>query len=152
MAHAVAAQELIGATAGEQATLSEVEHLIERLPEAGQARPKLVGPNGATIELPESIMRLLRATVPRLARGQAVTLVPVDRELTTQQAADLLSISRPYLIKLLEQGEIPYTKTGTHRRIRSIDLMKYKARRDARRAEALKELTALSQERGLYDD
>ena len=78
--------------------------------------------------------------------------MPIDRELTTQQAADLLNNSRPYLVKLLEQGESPYTKTGTHRRIRFSDLMNYKVRRDGQRAEALTELTQQSQELGLYDE
>ncbi len=90
-------------------------------------------------------------TCAQLAQGQGVTLVPEDKELTTQQAADLLNVSRPYLVKLLEQRQIPYTKTGTHRRLRVADLVAYKARRDEERGEALAELTQLSEELGHYD-
>lgn len=79
-------------------------------------------------------------------------MVPADQEMTTQQAADLLNLSRPYLIKMLERGDIPYTKTGTHRRVRLSDVISYKTRRDATRDEALTQLTQLSQDMGLYDE
>jgi excisionase family DNA binding protein len=79
-------------------------------------------------------------------------IASIDKELTTQQAADILQMSRPYLIKLLEHNEIPFIKTGTHRRIRLNDLMEYKKRREAERAQGLTELTQLSQEYGLYEE
>lgn len=79
-------------------------------------------------------------------------VIPVDEELTTQEAADILNVSRPYLVSLLEQGVIPFVKTGTHRRIPLGDLLEYKTRRDAQRRKALTELTQLSQELGLYDE
>lgn len=113
--------------------------------------PKLVGPHGEEIELPESLFQVLRQLVYHLARGQAVSVVPVNKELTTQQAADILNVSRPFLIKLLEQGEIPFIKTGSHRRVRFSDLMAYKRRRDAERQRALAHLTEMSQEMGLYE-
>lgn len=152
MAQALAESEHITATEAEQAILKEIERFIEQVAGAGSIPPKLVDPDGVMVELPASVFHLLQVAVHHLARGQAVTLVPVDRELTTQQAADLLNISRPYLVKLLEQGAIPYTKTGSHRRIRFTDLMNYKLRRDGQRAGALTHLTQLSQELGLYDD
>jgi excisionase family DNA binding protein len=71
--------------------------------------------------------------------------------MTTQQAADFLNVSRPYLIKLLEQGEIPYIKVGSHRRIRFEDLMEYKQQRNSKRREGLKELTEFLQDEGFYD-
>lgn len=111
----------------------------------------MICPTGEIHELPESAQRLLRSLIHSLAEGDAVSLVPVHSELTTQQAADLLNVSRPYLIKLLEQGEIPYTKTGTHRRIRFEDLVEYKLRRDDEREDALAELIRQSQELGLYE-
>ncbi|HEX5503538.1 MAG TPA: excisionase family DNA-binding protein, partial [Thermomicrobiales bacterium] len=78
--------------------------------------------------------------------------VPVYRELTTQQAADLLNVSRQYLIRLLERGDLPFTRTGTHRRIRLDDVLRYKDARSARRREGLRRLTRLSEELGLYDE
>jgi excisionase family DNA binding protein len=152
MAHAVVEPALIDAPEEEQAALSKVKQLLEQTVDSDLARPQLVGPDGNTVPLPASLLRLLRAMVHHLANGQALTLVPIDKELTTQQAADLLNLSRPYLVKLLEQGALPYTKTGTHRRIRFADVMAFKAHRDAQRAEALTGLTRLSQEIGLYDD
>jgi excisionase family DNA binding protein len=74
------------------------------------------------------------------------------RELTTQQAADLLNVSRPHLGKLLEQGDIPFTKAGTHRRIALGDVMAYKQRRDADRRKALTEVTHMGEDLGLYDE
>jgi excisionase family DNA binding protein len=71
--------------------------------------------------------------------------------LTTQQAADFLNVSRPYFIRLLEQGAIPHTKTGSHRRVRLDDVLAYKRQRDAERRRALDDLVALSQEMGLYE-
>lgn len=86
-----------------------------------------------------------------LLQNMAVTVVPMHKEMTTQQAADFLNVSRPFLIKLLGQGAIPYTKVGTHRRIRFGELMEYKLRRDATRAECLDHLSQLSHVPGLYE-
>jgi excisionase family DNA binding protein len=77
-------------------------------------------------------------------------LVPYNLHLSTIQASDLLNVSRPYLYKLLDQGDIPYIKVGTHRRVQFQDLMQYKKQRDAQRHQALSELTELSQELGFY--
>ena len=83
-----------------------------------------------------------------LATGQGVQIIPDSAELTTQQAADFLNVSRPYLIGLLENNQIPYTKVGTHRRIAFADLLEYKRRDDQKRRGAAAELTALSDELG----
>lgn len=90
-----------------------------------------------TVELPTSALRLLVDILAELAAGNAVKVVPVHAELTTQEAADLLNVSRPHLIKLLESGELSYHKTGKHRRVRFADLMDYKKRRDAASEQAM---------------
>lgn len=102
-----------------------------------------------TIVLPNTAIRLLLDVLSHMADCSTVTLVPIHAELTTQQAADLLNVSRPFLIHLLESGEIPYRKIGKHRRIRSKDLIAYKERIDRKRHEALDTLVAQAQELGL---
>lgn len=82
------------------------------------------------VELPTSALRLLVDILAELADGNAVQVVPVHAELTTQEAADLLNVSRPHIIKLLADGVLPFHKTGKHRRIRFADLMLFKSRRD----------------------
>jgi excisionase family DNA binding protein len=102
--------------------------------------------------IPSVAYELLIDILSQMSQGNAVTLVPVHAELSTQQAANLLNVSRPYLIKLLDSGEIPHRKVGKHRRILAKDLYSYKADLDAKRSRSLDELTALSEELGLYDD
>lgn len=142
----------VAASEGERSTLEALERVFQEtrhdcVPETVM----LVGPGGERIELPESVAIALRQVVHQLARGRAVTVVPVNKELTTQEAADMLNVSRPYLVKLLDEGKIPFVKTGTHRRIQLEDLMAYKRIRDSERRHALDELTRLSQELGLYE-
>jgi excisionase family DNA binding protein len=99
--------------------------------------------------VPRSVMDVLANALEHLAAGRNVSVVPADAELTTQQAADLLNVSRPFLIKLLEAGEIAYRKVGTHRRVHVNSLLDYRRRDDARRAQAADELSALTQEMGM---
>lgn len=98
------------------------------------------------VELPVSAVRLLVDLLTNMAEGNAVTLMPIHAELTTQQAADLIGISRPYLIKLLEEGEIKYHMVGTHRRIFFQDLKYYMDKNKLAREEALDELAAQAQD------
>lgn len=114
------------------------------------SQAKLVGCDGEEIVIPESVYFVLRQVIHLMASGRAVSLVPLEHELTTQEAADLLNVSRPFLVKLLEQGEIPYIKVGSHRRIRFEDLMAYKQQRERERRQCLKELTQFSQDEGFY--
>src|SRR5260370_28841014 len=102
-----------------------------------------------TFNLPASALRLLVRILEEMARGNAVTLIPVHAELTTQEAADMLNISRPSLIQLLDEGKIEYRKVGTHRRIRFEGLIAYKRTADSDRRAALAELAAYDQELGI---
>lgn len=101
--------------------------------------------------LPVTVVRLLQDILREMAAGNAISLVPIHAELTTQQAADALNVSRPFLIGLLKAGALPYRQVGSHRRIRFEDLMRYKHAIDSRRAATLRQLTAESEELGLYD-
>lgn len=121
---------------------------IPRLKSAHGVR--LVGPDGQEVALPPTLLRILLSAAAAISRGDAVSVVPVHRELTTQQAAEILNVSRQYLVRLLDEGQIPYSKVGAHRRVRFDDLMAYKCEREARRREKLRELTQASQEEGLY--
>jgi excisionase family DNA binding protein len=102
-----------------------------------------------TFTLPVSAVRMLVRILEEMARGNAVTLIPVHAELTTQEAADMLNISRPSLIQLLDEGKLEYRRVGTHRRIRFEGLMKYKRQADAARKATLAELAAYDQELGI---
>lgn len=106
----------------------------------------VVGPDHERIELPRSALDALKIVINALARGEAVTLVPHHKDLTSQEAADMLHVSRPHLIKLLDRGEIPFHRVGTHRRIKLEDALSYEGRRDAARQAALDELARLSEE------
>jgi excisionase family DNA binding protein len=112
---------------------------------------QLVGPHGETIALPDTIFYALGRVAEVLARGDAVTIVPVGKELTTQQAADLLNVSRQYLVRLLDEGRLPFTKTGKHRRLRIEDVLAFRDKRDAERRAALRGLTELTEELGGYE-
>lgn len=101
------------------------------------------------VEIPATALRLLVGILNEMADGNVVTLVPTHATLTTQQAADFLNVSRPFLIGLLEKGQIPFRKTGTHRRVLFQDLLTYKNRTQTERRQSLKELAALSQELGM---
>ncbi|NVZ84167.1 helix-turn-helix domain-containing protein [Pseudomonas yamanorum] len=102
-----------------------------------------------SLVLPTSALRLLVDILGELAIGNAVKVVPVHAELTSQEAADLLNVSRPHLVKMLEEGAIPFTKTGRHRRIRFSDLMAFKQRREDESQEAMDALAQQAQELGM---
>lgn len=116
---------------------------------AGDAKLKIVNEKTKTpvdLVLSPAMTDLLMEVFRHVGRGDAVTLIPVSQMLTTQQAADILNVSRPYLISLLEKGEIEFALVGRHRRIEADKLLAYKAKRDKTRSDALASLAALDGE------
>ena len=107
------------------------------------------GQSAETIGVPASAFRLFLHLLTEMSQGNAVTLIPTHAELTTQQAADLLAVSRPYVVKLLDEGKIPSRTVGKYRRVRFDDLMVYKRKDDDARAKILDQLTAEAQELGM---
>ncbi len=138
------------AEASEYELLVRVDEFLQSERESF-SRPALLGRQGEKVALPASALRLFHEMIHLLAQGRVVTVVPAGKELTTRQAAAILNVSRPYFVRLLDAGDIPFGRTGTHRRIRFEDLMAYKRQRDTRRAEGLRKLTQASEELGLYD-
>lgn len=134
-------------TEAEADAIKQLEHILSQ----ENSQLKLVAANGEEMTIPNSVYHVLRQVVQVMASGKNVSIVTYNPEITTQQAADLLNVSRPYLIKLLEQGELPYILVGTHRRVKFEDLIKYKQQRDTKRRQLLDELIEISQEAGLYD-
>jgi len=98
------------------------------------------------VEIPAAAFQLLNEVLTQMAQGNSVMLIPVNAELTTQQAADLLNVSRPHLVELLDQQAIPHRKVGTHRRVLAQDLMNYKQAIDQKRLQTLEELAKQAQE------
>ncbi len=125
---------------------------LEQILESSDSHPRLIGSNGEMV-LPEPIYQALCGVVRALSEGKAVSLSPTDRELTTEEAADLLNVSRPYLVnQLLKSGKIPYAKVGNRHRIQFQDVMFYKQGRDQERRQTLKEFTEFLQDEGFYDE
>jgi excisionase family DNA binding protein len=126
---------------------------LARLPRRRSARTIRVQPEGAreyvTVTVPTEAFELFLDILAQMANGNAVSIVPVHADLTTQQAADLLGVSRPFLVALLDEGKIPYRMVGTHRRVRAGDLLAYKERDAAYRRNAADELTAEAEKHGL---
>jgi excisionase family DNA binding protein len=122
---------------------------LRRLVQSGGA--KLVGPDGHQIALPEPVHHLLLMILKNLQAGKAISIVPEHQQLTTQRAANILGVSRPFLVGLVEKGEIPFHMVGSHRRIYLRDLLDYKRRRDSARHEAINNIARAEMEAGTCD-
>lgn len=125
-----------------------------KLREAGrvlrQGRTKLLGPKGDVAALPKALQTLFQEIGEALAAGQSIVVMPQEKQLTTQQAGELLGLSRPYVIRLLDEGEMPYTLAGKHRRIALRDVLAC-AQRRADRKEAFDQIARDAYEDGFYD-
>ena len=144
----------VAAPPAEQAQVAALHRALagmlhERRPYAADCR--LVGPQGESITLPGSVFHVLERVVEVMARGDSITVVPVGREMTTQQAADLLNVSRQYLVRLLDEGRIPFRMTGKHRRVRIEDVLAFKDTRDRDRRAGLRQLSRMTEEFGGYE-
>ena len=112
---------------------------------------RLVDDGGTPVAVPAEIAAALRIIVEHLTAGNGVSVVPIHAELTTVEAAELLNVSRPHLIKLLDANALPFRMVGTHRRIRLVDVLAYRDHQDVESQHALDELTRQAEELGLYD-
>jgi excisionase family DNA binding protein len=112
--------------------------------------PALLGPSGEKEELTESVYKLLRDVLGSMQEGKAIAILPVTEELTTQKTADLLGVSRQFLVRLLDDGKIDYHRTGTHRRIYLKDVLDYKKRRDVQRQKGIREIAQSALDAGDY--
>lgn len=126
-----------------RASAGELSRLLAEMPNVDRARIQL---DGHDLILPRQALALLRDLLAEMAQGNAVTVMPTHAELTTQEAANILNVSRPHLVQLLETGKIPFSKTGTHRRIRYQDLMEYMHKRNQQTETLLNELTRQAQD------
>jgi excisionase family DNA binding protein len=127
----------------------EIEELYVSLT---RSQAKLVGPDGETRNLPSSLYSFLVQLVELFARGESVTIIQHHAKLTTVEAATMLGVSRQFLVNLLEKGELPHHKVGSHRRVYAKDLLHYKARRDSARRQAIANLVRAEVEDGTYDE
>jgi excisionase family DNA binding protein len=129
----------------------QLEELASVLANADH-RTRLTGPDGTEVMLPDEMYAVLRDVAAAMAQGLAVSIAPLQAVLTTQQAAEMLNISRPTLVKLLEDGEIGYDKPGRHRRIRLADVLDYQQRSRRERHTMLDDLTRTASDNGTADD
>jgi excisionase family DNA binding protein len=141
--------EPVAAPADESRLIEVLRRALEERG-AGASAARLLSMGGEPIEVPGSVLELLERVVHALAAGDAVAVLPVHAELTTQEAADLLNVSRPYLIGLLDDGALPFERTaGGHRRLRLADVLAYKHVRDDDRRAALDEMSSEAERLGL---
>lgn len=133
----------------EQAKLSS--RTLSKYTNADRVQLSLRGSNGESDEmvLPGHVLQILLDVLSEMSQGNAVSLIPYHQEISTQDAANLLNVSRPFLVRLLEEGKIPFRKVGSHRRVKLQDLLAYKEAIDQERKRTLDDLAQLSQDQGM---
>jgi len=131
------------------------ESLARFLPEAGPPLTLRVEDPGTgrhlEIQVPAASLRVLADTLAQLALGHRLTLVPLEAELSTQYAAEFLGVSRPYLVELLEQGQIPFRRVGEQRRVRFLELLRYREAQEQAAVAAVAAMSSEHQRLGLYE-
>lgn len=132
----------------------ESSRTLSQYAEADRVRLSIKASNGKEDEfiLPGGVMQALMDILIEISNGNAFSVIPIHAELTTQEAANILNVSRPHLVKLLEEGTLPFRKIGVHRRVRVQDLVEYKNEFERKRKETLAELAAFSQKIGMYEE
>jgi excisionase family DNA binding protein len=141
----LATQEPITIQKAEQSAVEKLEHLLER------GNPSLVTVTGEKVKLPATVYEVLKRIVALMADGKAVTLIPDNQVVTTQRAADILGMSRPFFIKLLGTGAMAHHRVGNQRRVYLRDVLKYAHRREQERQAALNRLSRQAFDTGLYE-
>lgn len=129
----------------------ESSRTLSRYAAMDRVQMTLKGSGGETDELilPGQVMQVLLDVLAEMSKGNAISLIPRHQEISTQEAADLLNVSRPFLVGLLEKGDIPFRKVGSHRRVLLTDVLTYKERTEQQRYHALEELADLSQRQNM---
>jgi excisionase family DNA binding protein len=142
---ALANNEVLSADPADAPQLRVLDQRLAEL-ESRHELARLVGPDGKETQLPLSAFQALQRVIEAMSRGASIVLVPQGRELTTRQAADLLHVSRPFLVRRLLGKEIPFEKVGSHRRVRLDDVLAYRERRARERRRLLDDMTASGQD------
>ena len=135
----------VGISSEESAQIRALRQLVR------EGSIKLIGAKGRRAELPLAVVGLLDEILKNMQAGKTVSIVPEHQQLTTQRAANLLGVSRPFMVRLLEEGQLPFHMVGSHRRVYLKDLLAYQKRRDAERHAAINRMARMELEAGTYD-
>jgi len=136
---------------GDKQEIEAIKQLRNLIAKTENNQLQFTTSQGDSILVPQKVTEVFRTVINIMAQGKGISLIPVAEEVTTTQAAEILNISRPYLMKLINNSQISHHQVGTHTRILLKDLLEYKQSRDTNRKQGLQKLTDLSQELGLYD-
>ncbi len=136
----------------QQAAMESYDALASTLQLVRSENPEIeIEETEEKIRIPVHALKLLAIILKELSKGNPISIVPIATEMTTQAAAEFLGCSRPHIVKLVEKGEIPYTKVGKHRRIRYEDVVKFKKEMKAKQRKAISDIMEMDEKSGLYD-